>query len=366
MINQYVNKKDTKKYYEIKNHYIGKDIFTGKEKRISKKGFRTKREAEQYIIKAKSEFLNGGFKPNQDYTFQDVYDVWVKEYEPQVKQTTFNMMNVHIKNIVLPYFGNFKVNQINLPICQKFINELSKKYKKGTIREYKTKASMILDYAVKMDVIKVNYLKYTKVPNKQEIKKDNFYTKPELIEFLQIVKNNYDFKDFVMFRLLAFTGLRRGELIALTWKDINFKNKTLTVNKNAVKINKKIVISDTKTQTSNRIIYIDDETLDILKEYRSQNKVFEVEKNIFNLKNLEYFTWKLKCIFNNFPKLKKINIHGFRHTHATLLFESGVTAKDVQIRLGHANITTTLNTYTHITEDKKKDVTKQLSKFMTM
>lgn len=131
MINQYVNKKDTKKYYEIKNHYIGKDIFTGKEKRISKKGFRTKREAEQYIINAKSEFLNGGFKPNQDYTFQDVYDVWVKEYEPQVKQTTFNMMNVHIKNIVLPYFGNFKVNQINLPICQKFINELSKKYKRG-------------------------------------------------------------------------------------------------------------------------------------------------------------------------------------------------------------------------------------------
>ena len=111
MIKEYIDK-DNKKYYEIKNHYIGKDIFTGKEKRISKKGFRTKKEAENYCIKLKSEFLEVGFKTNQDYTFQDVYDLFIEQYKRKVKDTTYYSNTKYFKQHILPFFANIKIKDI--------------------------------------------------------------------------------------------------------------------------------------------------------------------------------------------------------------------------------------------------------------
>lgn len=364
MIKEYIDK-DNKKYYEIKNHYIGKDIFTGKEKRISKKGFRTKKEAENYCIKLKSEFLEVGFKTNQDYTFQDVYDLFIEQYKRKVKDTTYYSNTKYFKQHILPFFANIKIKDIKLVVCQKFINDLAKKFKKSTIQRYRTLVNLVLDYAIKLEIISTNYMKYTDIPRAIEKRKDNYYSKNELLEFLRLVKDNFSFEIYCIFRVLAFTGVRRGELCALTWKDVDLKNKTLTISKNMTFIKGGYRISETKTQASNKVIYLDDETVNVLKQLRKESTFLPIDTSIFDL-TISRICYYSKLIHEKLPNLKKISVHGFRHTHATLLYESGVDIKDISNRLGHSNIKTTLDVYTHLTEDKKKDVTEKFSKFMSM
>ena len=219
MIKEYINSKDNKKYYEVKNEYLGKNVYTGKEKRISKKGFRTKREAQNYIVKAKNEFLNGSnFLRSENITFGDVYKLWEEQHKTQVKESSYHTIKTILDKRILPVFKELKIINIKLPYCQNFINEVSKTYKKGYVTLIKGTIVQILDYAVKMEIIPTNYMKLTKVPKKIEEKKKNYYTKKELLQFLKIVKENYSSETYIAFRILAFTGIRLGELRALRKK----------------------------------------------------------------------------------------------------------------------------------------------------
>ena len=149
-------------------------------------------------------------------------------------------------------------------------------------------------------------------------------------------------KDFVTVQLL--TGLRGGELLALTPDDIDIKNKTLRVNKTK---HPSGTVTAPKTLSSVRTIEIDNFTLNILMNYMSANEtIFNT-----NMRNLGYY-------------LKKLNLstHTFRHTHVALLIESGVPIKVISERLGHSNINTTLNIYTHVTANMKLDLRSKLDK----
>ncbi len=367
MIKEYINSKDNKKYYEVKNEYLGKNVYTGKEKRISKKGFRTKREAQNYIVKAKNEFLNGSvFLQSTNITFGDVYKLWDEQHKTQVKESSDYINKSIIKKQILPTFENLKVSKIKLPYCQNYINELSKDYSNKYVQMIKGIVIQILDYAVKMEIIPTNYMKLTRVPKQIETKEKKFYTKKELLQFLKIVKENYSNDIYIIFHLLAYTGMRVGELRALTWKDIDLKNKTLTINKNMMNVGSKSIISDTKTKTSERIIFLDDTTIKELKSFRKNSVSLSITSRLVTNPSKYYIGDTLNKILSRFPELSKITPHGFRHTHATLLFEGGSNSKDVQNRLGHKDITTTLNTYTHITEEKSKETTAIFEKFMSL
>ena len=148
-------------------------------------------------------------------------------------------------------------------------------------------------------------------------------------------------KDFVTVQLL--TGLRVGELLAITPKDINVKNKTLSVNKTK---HTSGIFTSPKTLSSVRIIEIDDRTLNILMRYISASEtVFDTNISTlnYNLKNL------------------RLSTHMFRHTHVALLVEAGVPIKVISERLGHSKIDTTLNIYTHVTENMKLDLRTKLN-----
>lgn len=149
-------------------------------------------------------------------------------------------------------------------------------------------------------------------------------------------------KDFVTVQLL--TGLRAGELLAITPKDIDIKNKTLSVNKTK---HPSGIFTSPKTLSSIRSIEINDETLDILIRYTSFSEtVFDTNLSILN------------------RNLRKINLttHMFRHTHVALLVEEGVPIKVISERLGHSKIDTTLDIYTHVTENMKLDLRTKLDK----
>lgn len=172
--------------------------------------------------------------------------------------------------------------------------------------------------------------------------------------------------------------MRKGELLSLTWEDINLSSKEITVNKTLARgLNGKLLIQTPKTINSVRNIIIDDKTFELLKKWKLEQKQFFLLRgiNILNSKQLIFSNEANQLVQPSVPSewmnsvlkgssMPKIKIHGFRHTHCSLLFESGASIKEVQERLGHSDIRTTMDIYTHVTESAKNTVADNFSKYI--
>ena len=184
-----------------------------------------------------------------------------------------------------------------------------------------------------------------------------FYTREELNTFLRGAKKQ-GLRKHVLFRMLAYSGMRIGELLALTWNDISFITNTISVNKTlAHDVKGRQFIQTPKTKASKRLLNMDNETMSVLKEYQREcNKYHDCKLVFSNIKN-NFLGTEIVRLWNlNIAKkagLEPIKLHGFRHTHATLLLKSGVPLKGVQYRLGHSKIDTTLNIYAHFINDEQ-------------
>lgn len=206
-----------------------------------------------------------------------------------------------------------------------------------------------------------------------------YYEKEELLEFLDIAKN-YPNPIYPIFRILAFTGLQKGELLALCWKDIDFEKNTLSVKQTLATCDKwEIKFQVPKTEKSLRTISIDSETLQVIKRWQLKQKEYFLKMGIKPAKNgeqllfvseenkplyLDYVNHNLKIIIKE-NNLKRITPHGFRHTHCSLLFESGASLKEVQVRLGHTDIKTTMDIYTHVTKRQTEETANRFADFMS-
>ena len=382
MIKEYTNKKDNKKYYMIQL-YLGKDEITGKVRKTTRRGFKTKKEAQLCEAKIKTEIATNGLLNTDVTTFKEIYELWYEGYQHTIKESTL-LVNQHIFNLLLDKLKNMQLKKLTLPYCQKIINNYSKSFSLAVLKKIKIYGSMILDYAVKMKVIYDNPMKDVLLPKKDDDinsdDKDKYYSKDELKQFLTLVDNENDIKLTAMFRVLAFTGIRKGELQALEWSDIDFTNNTININKTlALNTEKKVVVQTPKSKSSVRNISIDDQTANILKRWKiNQRERFlmigtRVKKNQLCFTNditndylyLNFTNDKLSKICKK-HKFKEIKIHGFRHTHCSLLFESGFTIQEVQDRLGHSDLKTTMSVYAHVTEKQRDNMADKFAKFMAL
>jgi len=256
--------------------------------------------------------------------------------------------------------------------------ELSKSY--VLYNHYLSVVNRIFKYAVLMDILDSNpFDKVIKPKSRQTQRKGNFLTKEELKEFLKLAQTTTLSYFFPLVHLMAYTGLRQGEALALKWSDIDFENKKITVNKTAARIKEKQTLQTPKTKNSKRVISIDSATLSILKSWKKdQIKIY--------FKNGKHFEGDDNFIFTNqrgdwvhihnfIPyfkrfvtdhKLKPITPHGLRHTHASLLFSAGVEPKNISDRLGHSTVQITLDLYTHITEEQRRDTVEKLLEYMVI
>ncbi|WP_162261576.1 site-specific integrase [Liquorilactobacillus mali] len=190
-----------------------------------------------------------------------------------------------------------------------------------------------------------------------------------------------EIKDLLLFfRLLAFTGLRKSEALSLQWKDIDYVNKSVKIYRTLFfdARKHKVIVQTPKTASSEREIELDAKTISLLKSWRIDQRERLLTNGINSMTNEQFlFTqmksnqllitnrandW-LKWVYKKYPQ-KKITVHGFRHTHASLLFEAGASIKEVQNRLGHSNSKTTLDIYTHVTKKVKRDTAEKFAKFM--
>ena len=372
MIKKYLTKDGETRY--MLQAYLGVDPFTGKQKRTTRRGFKTQKEAK----KAERELLlsveeNGFTDHSSKPTFKEVTDLWLESYETTVKPTTYQNTKNYLNAIIENHFKEIRIESVSVAMMQKIVIDLSKKYV-----AYLSQLSIInrvFKYAVHLDIIQTNPVDRIIRPKQQKPRKEKIaLTKEELNQFLTLAKKDARSVLYTAWHTLVYTGLRRGELLGLEWSDIDFENKTISVNKTLVTVNGSLYTQSPKTKRSTRTISLDDSTVQVLKNWKLEQKkqffkngVKSKDIVITNIKgsylDFAYFRDELKKFLST-HNLKQFSVHSLRHTHASLLFEAGIEPKTISDRLGHSNIQTTLNMYTHLNDKQRSDVADRLLKFL--
>lgn len=357
--------------------HIATDPRTGEKVNTTRRGFKTKQEAQKLLDELAYEIKYGTKKKITDMTFADLYEEWIDFQRSSVKKSTIGIYVRYAKNQILPEFGNLKITDITVSYCQKVVNKWHKKYK--TYDTMRKQTAQILSYGISQEYIERNVMRNTRLPRrKEQDEQRKFYTKEELNTLLDAFKDFGNTKQYAYFRLVAYTGMRKSEALALQWKDIDVFNKELHVNKTvAVDEYKNIILQTPKTKASRRTISLDNETLAILNDWRIQQRADYLKlgyntnsdnQYVFtSLKNTLYVPntvndW-LRYILKKYT-LPRITPHGFRHTHASLLLEAGESVKVVQHRLGHENSKVTLDIYAHITNNAPKKTGQEFADMM--
>lgn len=402
----------TRKRGSTWSYYFDLGKVDGKRQKKEKGGFKTKKEAEAALAKAINEYNNAGavFEPTE-ITVSDYLDQWYDLYcKPNLKYNTqvgyLRIMEGHLK----PKFGQYRLKAITSAVLQEYANDLkmnglSKSHVVGIL----SVMGAALDYAVEpMHYLSANPMRYVKYPKVEKKPRERIIL--TLDEWQRIIDRFPPGSRYYIPLMIGFyTGLRISEAFALTWDDIDFEERTITVSKQIVKRNfgadvRKAVekrgkkelksswyFTSTKTPASQRTVHFGDTLYKALRAERSEQLKNE-------LKYSEYYTIHVlkkeldekgndmfriipvqKCLNSALPRVRMVCIaengeytstdsfkycariihkelllafdyHSLRHTHATMLIESGADVKDVQTRLGHSNIQTTLQTYVHDTE----------------
>ena len=358
--NVYQDKK-SKKWYFVAN--LGYDE-KGNRLRHWERGFATQKEAKESYDRYMNDFSKSAVKINSTMSYKEFYDTYFEpDYKRNVKPRTFDN-RVSSMRIHFVYFYNTKSKYINAPMIKKWQNILSEKYSNAYIRNIFGLFQMSLDLAVKLGLLNKNVAK--QVGNvKKSKKKIDFWTQEEFEKVMSTfdISNYYEHYTFMIIWLLFMTGLRLGEAQALEWEDIDFENKTLTVNKSMYyKSAKEFYVTEPKTRAGNRTIALDDNTINYLKDWKAiQSKNIISSKYILSYNGLPTNKSTAKHIIERHSKLAgvhKIKTHALRHSHASLLISLGENAIVVRDRLGHEDIETTLGTYGHLTQTLTKKLLK--------
>lgn len=372
MIKKYLTKDGETRY--MLQAYLGVDPFTGKQRRTTRRGFKTQKEAK----KAERELLlsveeNGFTDHSSKPTFEEVANLWLESYETTVKPTTYQNTRKYLNILIKDYFSDIRIESISVSMMQQIVLKLSKRYTAYSL--YLSVVNRVFKFAMSLGIVQANPVDRIIRPKQQPPKSEKIaLTKEELNQFLTLAKEHARPVLYAAWHTLAYTGLRKGELLGLEWSDIDLDNKVISVQHNLVMVNGKYRIQSPKTRKSIRKITIDDTTASVLKSWKlEQKKLFFKNgvKNsniVFSGSSGEYldkshFRVSLKKFLKRYD-LPAITVHGLRHTHASLLFEAGVEPKTISDRLGHANIQTTLDMYTHLNDNQRSDVADRLLKFL--
>lgn len=368
--------------------YVGQDPVTDKPKYVSKSGFTKKEYAEQAAAIVENQYRKGLYIGPVQTTLQDLSDEWLKHYSQKNKPSSVKMMHGRVKKFI-SYMDNSKVQHVSEFHCQTFIDDMAAKYSHNTLKLYHVALKMMFRYAKeKMKIINESPMINVEIPKEKQTVEDiekidignNYFEKNELKEFLECAKIKGLENDYAIFTLLAYTGLRSGEARALKWSDIDTDNMTVRITKTLYhKNNNRLKFSHLppKTRKSIRTISIDPFIIEVLEQHKKEQKALEIE----NAPIYKYFGYvfsendgypltlnklndRMKRLLKRTTIDKELTTHAFRHTHTSLLIEANVHIKEIQERLGHSSITTTMDIYAQITKDVKRTASEQFSNLM--
>ena len=368
-------KKDGTTVYRA-NIYLGIDRVTGKDVKTSITA-RTRKEVKQKAKEAEIDFIQNGstrFKETTIKTYKELTELWWESYKHTVKPNTEYSVRKLLNNHILPLFGSYKLDKLTTPLIQNIVNKLAEKTNKGDSEAYlyydriHALNKRILQYGVVMQAIPFNPAREvilprnTKKANRQKVKHFNNLELKRFLDYLESLntsKYRY-FYEVTLYKFLLATGCRINEVLALEWSDIDLDSAVVHVTKT---LNYKQEINSPKSKSSYRDIDIDNQTVTMLKQYKRRQtqeawKLGQTESIVFSdfingyANNRSLFT-RLSTHFKR-AKVPNIGFHGFRHTHASLLLNSGIPYKELQYRLGHSQLSMTMDIYSHLSKENAK------------
>ncbi len=324
----------------------------GIRKKSTKRGFNTKREAEEwlrnFLVSQQADF---------NMSFESFLELYYEDMKPRIRENTMRTKKYIIDLKILPFFGKKSINKITASDIRKWQNELiSQGYAQTYLRTVNNQLTAIFNYAVKYYDLKSNPCRKAGTMGKNQADEMNFWTQEEFSLFIDAVMDKH--KSYVVFMVLFWTGIRLGEMLALTPADIDFENKTIRISKSLQRYNGKNEITAPKTPKSNRVINVPDFLLADIKDYMDSVYHLEPTDRLFDITK-NYVEREMQRGIKN-SGVKRIRIHDLRHSHCALLFEMGIPPLEVADRLGHEKVETTLNVYAHIYPNKQKHLSDKL------
>lgn len=368
---------------------LGRDD-TGKRRKKGKGGFRTQKEAKEAAALLEVDIAGGTFVDEKKITFGELAEQWLEEHSKGIKPTTL-LNYAYCSNKLNDILGKHFIKDITKIQYQKTLELLFREINsRHTLQSINKVAKMIFNYACKYDLLKSNPTAYAKVPKFKEtvanIKSNpdlpKYLEKEDLKIFLNSIKHNEKYNSYAIFLTLAYTGIRRSELAALKWDDIDFTAKTININKNVYIPRGKhedYILQTPKTKTSKRVISVTENVLQELIRLRSFQKQEQMlhrsewhyENFVFTAPKNPGYPINPMIIWNRMKKSlaasglnTTLSPHSLRHTHTSLLAEAGVSLEAIMERLGHANDVITKTIYLHITQETKKDAAQKFYELM--
>lgn len=329
------------------------------------------KEAEKQHMIFKADVVAGRVNLTKNITFNQLADTVYNEYVlPKLKVNSQKSFLFMYNKFLLPEFGTMDIKDIKTIHVQKFINKVQKNLKPATVIRMFAVLNTTLNFAIKWEMLENNPCKNVEKPratNSNQTELLSLEDIVKLIDYFNFTETNLMHR--AAFGLAIGCGIRNSEIRALTIDDIDFINNTITVNKQIGELrNEKGVLVEsvisTKTPGSIRKIYAPSFTMSFLKEYINSITCLPISKQIFwnnNTKkiiNSHTLSSKIAKVCDKI-KIKRICFHDLRHLQATLLINNGANLESVSKRLGHSNLSTTLNIYTHSIEEADKQVAHQ-------
>ena len=346
-------------------HIVGYDE-NGKPKTKSALA-KTKAECIEKLKKLQAEYGEvAPFKIKPDMRFGDWLNYWYENHsKPTIRPTTQKGYEEWIYVHAIPGLGHIKLNKLTQADCQRFLNEMKADGRKihrdtkgpemseKSVRSCYHMIRMSLERAVKDGLIKKNPILGVKLPPPEQ-KEMKVLSMDEIQRFLIQAKEEGMYE---LFLLELTTGLRRGEILALTWDDLNFETGELRIDKQFTPAGGKIILCEPKTKAAFRTIILPPPMVELLKEYKRE--IFSPLMFPSRIKPEQpidpgYVRKRLQQILER-ADCKKVRFHDLRHTFATISLEHGMDVKTLSAIIGHVSSRTTLNIYTHITSEMKEN-----------
>lgn len=370
--------------------YLGKTEF-GEEVRTTKSGFKTKKEAQQYYRELQFDFDKNKLKMTGNITFKELYDEFIEQYRLKVKPSTVIITRRAIEDHALEYFGDKKINDITVRYC----TQVNRRWIRDGYKQayyFRRAVAQILQYGVQQELIHENAMRKTEPIKRKEIDEHlvatetmTVYTPKELAEFLNCCQKHGNQKIETYFRLLAYTGGRKSEILALEWNDIDFTSNKLIISKTLAEVEfdpnskkTRVASQSAKTNAGKRTISIDLETMAFLERWKERQ---QFEFNVLGIKatNKHQLVFPSKenhfcrpCCINDWYSMivkkynlsKKITIHEFRKTHVSLCAMADMNLEDIMYRVGHKDSKMTRQVYNYFYPEREERSADQFAQFI--
>lgn len=333
----------------------------GETKHTCKRGFNTKKEALEWETQFKLEKAN-----STDMLFSEFVERYKKDMYPRIKVSTVETKDSVIDKHITPYFGKKKLAEITTTDVIKWQNEMmafrkpnGKPFSKSYLKKLHNEFSAILNFAVRYLGLKNNPAGIVGNMGTDKEIKLNFWTREEYMKFREEVMENV--LAYYCFEVLYWTGMREGELLALTLDDIDFENRTISISKTFHHINGQDIITTPKTLKSNRVISIPNFLAEELIDYVAMCYDVDPKERLFPC-DKSFLSRKLH-MYGDKAGLKRIRVHDLRHSHVSLLIDMGYSAVAIAERVGHESVEITYR-YAHMFPSVQVDMATKLDEQM--